>query len=196
MRSRSKQEVSTLDRKREQPLVDEVVERPGHRKRLPGLYSRAAPLKRPHDLDRVERIPARGLADLSNQRPRQDRSEALLDDAMQRDGVERPDLEYGQPASERARQLVDEAARKPGTSSEQNPHGLVAQSPTCVRERGRRRRVEPLHVVDSNDDQPLGSEPAKRAEERHPDRMAVRRRTLDLFEHECTGKRLALDSRQ
>ena len=102
-------------------------------------------------LDRRQRVPARGLLELRDGRCRERRADALLDDQAQGRAVEQAP---SQLERERFRQLPDE--RGDGLVGLARPDG--GQDPDALGkpadregEHGGRRLVEPLNVVDRDD---------------------------------------------
>ena len=150
MRRRGDQEVAALGRQGEQATVDEVVEGVGYRQGLPGLDGHARARERAHDLERVEGVSARGLMHLRQQRSRQRDVEVGLHDLVQRREIERADVQVA--AARGAPQLVDERALEARAAREQDTDVLALESSRGIRERPRGRRVEPLHVVDGDEE--------------------------------------------
>ena len=93
MRRGREQEVAALGRQREQAAVDEVVQRVRHGERLAGLDRDARAPEHADDLERVERVSARRLVHLREERARERDPEMLLDDVVQRRDVERADVD-------------------------------------------------------------------------------------------------------
>ena len=82
------QELATLRGKRQQPSVDELVQRVRDGQRLAGLDGMARALQRSDDLERVERVPAGGLVHLGEKRTGKRDSEVASDDVVQRARIE------------------------------------------------------------------------------------------------------------
>jgi hypothetical protein len=98
VRRRCEKKVATLRGKRQQTAVHEIVERIGHGQGLPGLDRDTAPLERTNDLERKERVPARRLVDLDEERTGERDMQVLQDDAMEGSDVEGTDLHDGEAA--------------------------------------------------------------------------------------------------
>ena len=86
---------STLVGKGQDAVVYERVEGLRNRQRLTSLDRGADSLQHTDDLERVERVAARGVVHLRGERPRQHGAEMALDDAVQRPCVERPHRQLG-----------------------------------------------------------------------------------------------------
>ena len=95
MRRGRQEEVSTLVGKGQDAVVYERVEGLRNRQRLTSLDRGADSLQHTDDLERVERVAARGVVHLRGERPRQHGAEMALDDAVQRPCVERPHRQLG-----------------------------------------------------------------------------------------------------
>ena len=91
-------------------------------------------------------------------------------------------------SSERCRFLA-------GAAGEQNVDGLFAHPPQRKRQRARRRRVEPLDVVDSKHDRRLGSESLQCASDCNAERARIEASSR-VLEQECHLERAPPRRRQ
>ena len=187
MRRGGEQVVTALRREGEQAAADEIVERLGERKRLPGFDRDASALQRSNDLERVERIPAGRVVHLRQERARKDDSQMRLHDPVERKHSEWADLDLLiPPRRKRSPQLREQRALERRPAREQQADVLVTESPRGIAERSSRGGIEPLDIVDRNDERLASSERTQRIEETDADGVRVRRRPLGLLEHEGT----------
>ena len=156
-----------------QPGFDERVER--HRKPLAGSQVQRSRLHRAAELEREERVPARELVHVMQDRagghPAEPKLEQALDGAeAERGQVEAVEAIGGPVEAERRRRR----ARRP--LREQQADGLF---PEASRSEGEHRRggpVEPLHVVDGDDERRGACHGAQRGEGGERDGLLIRRR--------------------
>jgi hypothetical protein len=85
-----KQEVAALRWKREQAIVDEIVESLRYGQRLARIDGNARAAKRADDLQRVERVSSRNLVHFGRKRTRKRDAEVLVDDTLESDDIEWP----------------------------------------------------------------------------------------------------------
>ena len=188
-----KQVLATLRRKCQQSFVDERAQRLRQGQRLTRLDGDSRAAQHAHDLEGVERVPARRLVNLREQGTRQRDSEVLVDHAVQRAHLERPDVHVAEAiGAERAPQLDDERALERSPAREQQSDRLAAQASRAVRERGGRRGVEPLRVVDGDEQRRLGRERPQGVERGDADRTPVWRRPLGVLQHQRERERAPL----
>ena len=152
-----------------EPRPHELVERFGNRKRLQWFDGRGQSAR---DLEREERVPPGALVDAEQRLPRKRRSQAITQEPMKRARTQWSDgdalhavdaegmFELGLP------RLVAQPL------GEQDGHGVRVQPPQGERQRVRRRRVEPLDVVDRNERGPTLAQQLQRIANRHRDRAA------------------------
>ena len=107
--SRQAKRVERSGRQERKPSRDELLQRGRDRERLAGRDRNGAPIERPPELEREERIPARRVDDLEQRRPGQCESEALAEQRLHGAHVESAELDARQalalerrPESERA----------------------------------------------------------------------------------------------
>ena len=197
MRRCGEQELAALRRQCEQASVDEVVQRLGDRQGLPSIHGDAASLQVADDLEGVERVAAGRVAHFVENRPRQHQSQVGLHDAMQRAGVEWTHIDLRDAvAGQRTSELAEEVAFESRTAREEHADALGLQSSARVGEACGRGRVEPLDVIDRDDDGAIVGERTQRRQERETDRVGVRWRSFVVTEEERARKRAALLRRQ
>ena len=109
------------------------------------------PVEQPRDLERVQRVAGRRLGDPHERRARERPAESLGNDAVERGDRERPELEPAQAFPSHDVGRVDPPNRSGARESPGPARLSVAGSRTRSR---RRRRVEPLEVVDREHDVP------------------------------------------
>ena len=188
--------LANLLRQRRQPRRDETGERRRNRQPLTraGAFTRL--LERAPELERIERIPARRLVKLDKRRSRKRDTEPLAQQTMSR-----ADTQRAEPQS--PQQLVRKRAIEPERSC------FFAAAAACDENRGRRRRkppkrerqhrgrrrIEPLHVINRNQQRPAAALTEK-LEHRERDRPHFRRRPLDLLQQQSRRKRTTLRHRQ
>ena len=128
-----------------EPSADERLQRLRDRQRLRRIDVRA---ERAGELEREERVPARGLVEAEQRRPREHAAEPSLQDRVQRARAERADLHALEPlVVDRELELRHRDA-VPEPAGEEQADVLLRQSPQRERQSARRGRVEPLDVVD------------------------------------------------
>ena len=151
-------------------LAQKLVQVGGHRELLARCEHASSALERPRELEREERVAARGLPEPDQDRPREARVESgaqqLLEGA-ETETLDRhdPHLSLGLRAAEPARQVA--------ADREQRCDRLVSQTCQRVPERRERGRVQPLDVVDRKADGCLTGEQSHRSEEGGGDRPVV-----------------------
>ena len=124
-------------------------------------------------------------------------TELRVDDLMQRCEFERADVKFAVLlGARRPPQLVQKRALESGAARDQDADVLASESTRRVGECGRSRGVEPLHVIDRNEQLTIARERSQCVEKRDPGRMCVRRRPLDLLEDERSRERRALSNRK
>ena len=156
-----------------QPGFDERVER--HRQPLAGLQVQRSRLHRAPELEREERVPARELVHVMEDRAGGHPAEPELQQALDGAEAERGQVEAieaigGPVEAERRRR----GARRP--LREQEADGLVRQAPCREGEHRRGGPVEPLHVVDGDDERRGARQRAQRGQGGERDGLLVRRR--------------------
>jgi len=154
-----------LVRQRVQPLGDRAGQRAGKGQGL-GTARAVAPRQAAGQLERVERVAARDLVDPAQGRTR-DRPHDPGEHAPQRRLVQRTQVasiralrrEHGGD-TERVHRVRVEPHRR------EDPDRVGLQPPERVPQRVRRHRVQPLEVVDRDDDRPALDRPSDRVQDR------------------------------
>ena len=189
MRCCREQKVTALLRQSRQPPMDETVQRLGNVQRLAAIDGDAATLQRANDLQGIERVATGHVPHLVENRPRQDQSQMRLHDVVQSSGVEWANLEgFHAVGGQRASKLLHQEAVESRTTREEQPDALGPKPPAGERKATSRGWVEPLDVVDRNDDGPLVGERAQRVQEREAYRVRIRRRPLVVAEDERAAR--------
>ena len=124
--------------------------------------------------------------------PRQCDPEVALHDLVQRREIERADVQLATIRG--APQFVHKRALESHAAGEQGTDVLAFESSHGVRERPRRRRVEPLDVVDCDKKVTGARKSSESVEQRNTSRMRIGRRALDVLEDERTRECRALTS--
>jgi hypothetical protein len=150
-----------LGRRGLEPPLDRLAQRLGQR----------LARQRPRQLERVERVAARHLVDAHEPRPR-DRLDRAVEHVAQLVDAERAEVDRLEPPRrDGAGELERVAAACPGRR--QHADRLRVEAPEREAERPRRAGVEPLEVVDRDDDRAARDELAQRVEGRAPARDRV-----------------------
>ena len=97
---------------------------------------------------------------------------------------------------QRPSKLRQQDALDSRTAREEHADALGPQPPSRVGEASGRGRVEPLDVVDRNDDRELVGEGTQRVQERETYRVRVRRRAFVVAEDERARQRSVLRGRE
>ena len=124
----------------------------------------------PAQLEREQRVPQRGVDDPAQELTRQAQLEPLGQHPARRAEAERPHL---QPLQRRQRAL--DGSCPAGTPGEHERHVAAVETPGREGERIAGGRVQPLEVVDGDQQRALGRERAKRVPESERDRAVVGR---------------------
>ena len=119
---------------------------------------------------------------------------ALVERARHHRLQQRPRIVVVQPADDELRQPVEGPLAGRLAHGEDQPDRLRAQPARHERERLRRRRVEPLRVVDDADQRPLLRRVGQQAQDRQPDEEPVRR--VAVAQAERRAERIALRAGQ
>ena len=131
--------------------------------------------------------------DLRQERSRHGEVEVLADDRVQRPGVEGTDRDRMDPLRRQAASdLESDSAFRRRATSEQESDVLVPKSSRRVADRPGRRSVEPLSVVDRDEQLLLGAHGPQDVQHRNPHGMRIRRGAVLVVEDECAGEGAAL----
>jgi hypothetical protein len=95
-----------------------------------------------------------------------------------------------------ARDLLAEGGVAPRALGHHDAQRLVREPTKSERERGRGRRIDPLDVIDSEEQGTFLGERAQRREQRDADRPPVGRRSVGLLEQQRDRERPSLHRRQ
>ena len=151
-------------------------------------------LQRANDLEGVERVPARRLVHLVEKRSRQHEARGVPGrrgaGRWRRAG--RPRGRVKRSPGSAAAKLVARSSRVPAAARGATPTRSARSRRAANASAAGRRRVEPLDVVDRNDDGSLVGERAQRVQQRDTDRVRVRWRALVVLEHERARERPSL----
>ena len=172
--------------------ANQSLERLRNTQRLRGVDVRA---QSPGELERVERVPTGRLVHAQEGRACERQPEVCLEKLVNGTEAQRADVQplhavvTDRPLEVRRLRTFAEAT---GEQQEDRP---IAQPPQREGERARRGRIEPLDVVDREDNRPLGSENLERTPNRDTERARVEAVRIFLDE-ECHLERVAPGRRQ
>jgi hypothetical protein len=187
----------TRDRPRQplEPCAHEFIERSRNRERLCRTESRSVLHQEAGDLERVERIPARGVVDAAERGARQRLAQARQHEPVDGAHRERAHRESDQPVREITLERKRSRLRfEPGRDEQLD--GFVCESPGGELQHRRRRGIEPLHIVDCDEHGPFRGEEPEGREQREADCSLADRRSLARVEGERHLERTPLGSRQ
>ena len=173
---RDEQRVSDTFGQHAKALGEKLAEILGDRKCAVELDAPAAVLERSGDVEGEERIPAGHLVKPPQRRPRERHAQARAEQLVQRTQAQRADADPGDSVRQRALQLERRTPAAVAASRHQHTDGLHAKAPHSEPDQVRRRRIEPLHVVDREHDRAPSRKRPERVEERERDRPSIRRR--------------------
>jgi hypothetical protein len=172
--------------------AEQVFDRIRNREVLADL-ERLALGQRASELQCEQRVAKRGVDDPAQELPRQAEAEPVGQEAADRADAERADLETLQPFPlERPLQLGP-AAR---TLGEEKANRLALEPARGERERLGGGRIEPLHVVDRDEERLVSGQRAQPVQESDGDRLRVRRCTDGLGPQQRDLQRAQLRGRQ
>ena len=150
--------------------MHQILQRLRDGQRLACLDRDSRALQHSNDLERVERIPAGRLVHLGEKGPRKRDSKVVVHDMVERSQVDGTDLDAGVALRrKRARELGQQRALQRNPSRGQDADALGTQPPRGVAERSGGGCVEPLDVVDGDEDRRRLGERAQRAENGNSD---------------------------
>src|SRR5581483_238913 len=137
------------------------------------------------ELEGVEGVPARRLAETRQLGASELEPEPALEELVERKGSERAEPQAHEPTGREQALAVERLGDSmPLPDGHEQPDRLRAEPPQRELERSRRGGVEPLGVVERDEERaPLGHD-AKHVEHREPDRMAVWRSIPRLGDQE------------
>jgi hypothetical protein len=176
---------------RGEPLGDEILKSRGQGKLLPRRNVSPA-LKGARNFERVERIAASELVQAYEHRPTRRSAQLRSEDAVQRSDAERIELDP-QLLAHTERRFDITRARAQG-DEEGNP--LVLQSARDEADQERARSVEPLDVVDRNNDGTVLRQEPERSEKRRRHGALIGRLRSGLCAQERNVERAPLRRRE
>ena len=198
---RDEQHLPRFARQSLQSLGEQVPEFAAERERFAtggGRLDRPVSLDGPRELERVERVPARGLVDALHRPPARRDGRPRPDDPLDRAEAERANLHVGGGPLEGL--LGAEAGRCPrggrGRGGEpprsEDRHGRRPEPPKDELDDLRGRCIDPLRVVDGDHHRLLARERADRVQRTRRDRPLIWRRTPVILEQQRHLERPAL----
>jgi hypothetical protein len=122
--------------------------------------------------------------------------EALRDQAPEVAELERRERQRHEPIAQPALELAAERPAGAGAAGEQDPHRQVEQPRQRECQHPRRRRIEPLLVVDGHHHRLVRGEAAQQAEQSAAHRLGIRGRDLRRLQVQRRAQRVPLRSRQ
>jgi hypothetical protein len=163
-RGDDRQHAAGLRRHVREPLAEKLVKGLRHWQGGAGMWQLAAPEEGSRQLEPEVRVATGRLVEPAQERARQGGTHALL--------------KNGAECAQRQRAELDaifgiERTGGAGAAREQLGYGLCAETPERELEHRRGGRVQPLDVVDRDDDRPAPGEHPQRAEERRCDGPAI-----------------------
>jgi len=186
-------DLARLSRKAGEPLPEQLMQRRRHRQRVSSDEWNVPRDQRPPELEREKRIATRDPLQLGERRAQELPLQARPQQPVDRRQIERTERDPRDATGIEGR-LESERKRIPGSGPlrEQEANRLLAQAPRRERKRVRRRRIEPLHVVDRNDKLACLRKPTKDAEEAQRDGPTKQRTATRFASQERHLERVAL----
>ena len=183
---------ASLRRQRGEPAAGELMHTRGYRQGLARIERSPVTLERAGKLEREEGVAARAFVDPPERRSRESGVEAVAEESAQRPEAERTYSDavhslLGKSCLELERDLL-----LPAPACSQQCDRLVIEAPQRELQHRRGTAVEPLQVVDSNEQ---GRRPCKRAqsaENADPNSPLIGRPALGLAQEKRDPQRLSL----
>jgi hypothetical protein len=172
--------------------VQQVLDRLRHRDVGPVFHRRARSERAP-DLECEQRVADRRLDDAAHDPPGYRQPEPLGQDPPRRAEAQRADLDARQPSPVEGLLELRRRCRAPG-EEECDRFALEPAGGEGKRVGG--RRIEPLDVVDCDQQRPAGCQRAERVQEADRDRVHLRRRIRRLGPQQRRFERAQLGNRQ
>jgi hypothetical protein len=169
------------------PVANRLAERGGNRQRYPGLGLALALLQHPSELERVEGIAARRLVNPAQQRAREGDAEPGAQQTVEGADRDRTDADTTNAFGRYAIETEPNLRRVAHPPSQQEPDRPLEGASQRKLEQQRRRRVEPLDVVDRNDHRSVACQFAKSSEEADRDRPRLHRCIRNVVQKERGG---------
>ncbi len=165
----------------------------GQRQVHPGLEPRRLPLEGASELEREERVAARGGLDPQERRAGERDVDARMQELSERAEAQGSDGDLVQGrAGDRTIEPRRQGHARLDPACEQDPDRLVAEAADSEAEGERRGRVEPLDVVDRDEDRAVTGETPECVEERDGDRARFGPSSLGLLAQESHAQRAPL----
>ena len=193
---RQEQDVLRLGRDRLDAIVEQVAKVVGDRERFSRRRLPVDRSHRPHDLEAEQRVAARGLVDLDQDRPGEAPVGAFMDQPREHVQGERSHVQPGQTLTERRREVERIGDPFGDPQGREHRDGLGLQTSQDERQGVRGRRVDPLHVVDGEQHRSLVREQPERTQDRHGNGVTVRAPVVALRAEQGHLQRPALGSRE
>jgi len=189
------QDFTCASRQRLETLAQDCLESLRHGQGTAGLDSAAPSLQGAHQLERVERVPARSFMDSAQRGPSERNAELVAEEPVQRTRAQgaqpdSTDLEIGLPEAQRRLTLARHAL-----SHEQSDR-FLGQPARHELEHECCRWIQPLDVVNRHEYTPPFGQPPKGPETRSRDGPLIRRQPLVLRQEKRCLECPPLDGRQ
>jgi hypothetical protein len=156
------------------PLGRERGERLRHGQRLAGSHLGPTPVERAADLERVERVPAARLLDPEQHETRERAAEPREEEPVERCQGERAERASLEPRCGHRRLQAERVERCAGAAHRsQHAHACPLQTTGREHQRSGRALVEPLRVVDRDEQRLLGRERTQEGDGRDRERPLV-----------------------
>jgi hypothetical protein len=179
-----------------EPRGDELLEALGDRQWSRGVTDGVAGVERTRELEGVERVASRDLVDAEQRRPGDDPGEPPLDDPLDRTEAQRADPKALDPL------LADgvlEGGRRPAlaeTSRPEQQDRRLGEPADREPERVGGGRVEPLDVVDRDDERALLGQRLERAANADAERTRIDRPAGGVLDEQGDFERTPLRCRE
>ena len=162
------QRLARLRRELGDSLADEGLER--RRKGLASLEQDRASLEGSAELEGIERVPAGQPVQAAERRQREDQPEPVAHQAVQRTGAE-PGDRHSLHVLEARNDVVEVSL----ATRKQEHNRIRPESPRCKADHRCRRRIEPLDVVDDDEQRAARRDEPQDAVRRDTERASIRR---------------------
>ena len=192
-RGHGDERLAHLRGQRAEPLRDEGAKALGQ-KDVDTVGADRAVGQRAPDLEREERVPARGLVHSHEHRPGQVERQPTPQEPVDRPDRQRRNPEPTEPR-EGAVELERRLDRQPA-HRRQYPDRLALQPPEHEAEEVSRARIDPLRIVDREEERALLDQDAHDREKRRRDESCLGRRPVGLADQERDLQRTPLDGHE
>ncbi len=182
-RGRLEQDVTGVRGQTCETAAGQLLQAFGHRQGAAGRRPRVRADELPAELQREERIAARCIAYLGQLAAGQLEPDALLEQLVQGSEAQRVEGELGEPVGREGASQLERGGRvRRQPQGRQQTDLLLPESMHGDVDDRRRRRVEPLHVVESDEDRAGFRQRLQRVEQGEPDQERFGRRLARLLE--------------